>query len=210
MITALALVSLSDFILGLVCIFMAGNLFGSLDQHFSRYGMATYFLLFAGLAAFMGGIDHGFFEPIHQRYYPRTLSYIMVALATFMLFNYAIKTYVKRSFQNVLHTVSVLQLIAFCVASFYIHNFLLVVGNYAPVLLLFFILNTLHHKKSKSAWYFMWFSIILIIATLIQVFDLGLTQRVNGDTLFHIVAIIAYLFYFKGSKQIPKIITEEL
>lgn len=209
MITALAFVSLSDFILGLLCVYLAGNLFGSLDQHFSRFGIAAYFLLFAGLAAFMGGIDHGFFEPIHQRYYPRTLSYIMVALATFMLFNYVIKTYVKLSLQGILHAVSVLQLIAFCVASFYVHNFLLVVGNYAPVLLLFFILNTLHHKQTKSAWYFMWFSIILIVATLIQVFEVGITEKINGDTLFHMVAVVAYLFFFKGSQQIPKMVYEE-
>lgn len=60
MINALQLVSLSDFILAIQCIFLAGFIFGKIKTHTSRAGMLGYFLFFAGLSAFMGGIDHVF------------------------------------------------------------------------------------------------------------------------------------------------------
>ena len=84
MVSALELVSLSDFVLSALCLFLSGLLFGKVKSHLSTYAMLCYFFLFAGLSAFMGGIDHGFFEPIDQRYYPRTFTYLFVALLQFI------------------------------------------------------------------------------------------------------------------------------
>jgi hypothetical protein len=103
MINALQLVSLSGFILAIQWVFLAGTIFCKIKSHSSSPRMLGCFLFFAGLSALMGGIDYGFFEPVNQRYYPRTFTYLFVAAATFFIFKYTIVTFTKgkiRSFFN--------------------------------------------------------------------------------------------------------------
>lgn len=202
MVGSLELVSISDFVLSALCLFLSGILFGNIRSYSSRSGMLSFFLLFAGLSAFMGGTDHGFFEPINQRYFPRTITYLFIAAATFFILNYTIMTYFKGKESRILVIIAYIQLIAFIISSFFYHDFLLVVANYSPILFLFFIMNLLHFKRSKSESYFTFFCVLMIIATLIQVFEIKISNRINGDTLFHIIAFISYLFLFKGVKEI--------
>ena len=138
----------------------------------------------------MGGIDHGFFEPINQRYYPRTLTYLFVATATFFLFRYTILTYFKGKVARILLFIAYAQLIAFVISSFFLHDFLLVVGNYSPILLLFFIMNLIHIKRSKSEFTLSIFCIIIIAATLVQVLQIRISDTIDGNTLYHIIAFV--------------------
>jgi hypothetical protein len=204
MVNALELVSISDFVLAILFLFLSGILFGKVKSSSTTYKMLCYFFLFAGLSAFMGGIDHGFFEPIHQRYYPRTFTYLFIAAATFCLFRYTILTYFKGKTSRILLFIAVIQLVAFIISAFFYHNFLLVVGNYSPILLLFFIMNLMHAKRSKTELNFTVFCIIMIVATLVQVLGIGISKSINGNTLFHIIAFIGYLFLFKGGTELSR------
>ena len=67
MINALELVSISDFALSMVCLFLAGLTLGNGKTNKSPDKFLGYFILFVGLSAFMGGLNHGFFEPLHRR-----------------------------------------------------------------------------------------------------------------------------------------------
>ena len=85
MINALELVSISDFALSMVCLFLAGLTLGNGKTNKSPDKFLGYFILFVGLSAFMGGLNHGFFEPLHQSYYPRLLTFIFAAGGTFCI-----------------------------------------------------------------------------------------------------------------------------
>ena len=198
MINSLQFVSITDFILSLLCIFLAGILFGKAKTLKKEAKLLCYFFFFAGLAAFAGGIDHGFFEPINQRFIPTTITYLCVALATFFIFNYTIRTFFTGRLLNTLKILAIIQLLGFAIASFYYHNFILVVGNYSPILLLFFAMNVIYFKRGKSEVNFTLFCIILIIATLVQVLRIRLSETINSDTLYHIIAFIAYFFLYFG------------
>ena len=80
MINALELVSISDFALSIVCLFLAGLTLGNSKTNKSPDNSLGFFILFVGLSAFMGGLNHGFFEPLHQSYYPRLLTFIFADL----------------------------------------------------------------------------------------------------------------------------------
>jgi hypothetical protein len=205
MIDSLQLVSISDFILSALCLFLSGVLFGNIKSYKSRAAILCYFLFFAGLAAFMGGIDHGFFQPINKRYIPRTLTYLFIAAATYFLFKYTIMNFIEGKMARMLIILANIQLIVFVVASFNYHNFLIVVGNYSPILLFFFVMNLLNLKRSKSELDFSLFCLIMIIGTLVQVFEIKFSEMINGDTLYHIIAFIAYIFMFTGVKKIANI-----
>ncbi len=208
MINSLQFVSITDFILSLLCIFLAGILFGKSKTLKKEAKLLCYFFFFAGLAAFAGGIDHGFFEPINQRFIPTTITYLSVALATFFIFNYTIATFFKGGVVSVLRIIAIVQLLGFSIASFYYHNFILVVANYSPILLLFLAMNSINIKKGKSELNFTLFCVILIIATLVQVLGIDLSETINSDTLYHIIAFVAYFFlYFGVSNLKPNEVT---
>ena len=199
MINSLQLVSLSDFVLSALCLFLAGALFQNLRSQPSSDRMLFYIILFAGLAAFMGGVDHGFFQPIDQRFIPQSLTYVFIAGATFSLLRYTALTFFSGNIQRAFHGLAYVQLVVSVICSFFYHSFLFVVLNYSPVLLLFFAMNLIYIKRGKRELNFSIFCIILIAATLVQVFRIGISEILNGDTLYHIIACVSYLFFYLGA-----------
>jgi hypothetical protein len=201
MIGALELVSISDFVLSALCLFLAGVLFGNIESHASGYGAICYFLLFSGLAALMGGVDHGFFEPIGERYAVRTVTFLFIAAATYFLFRYTIVVFFKGRVQRILLYIALAQLITFMIMSFQTHDYMLAVGNYTPALLLFLIMNVLHLRKGRTEMIFVLFCATSIVATLVQVLDVELFGM-NGNTLYHVIGMAAYFLVFLGAKSI--------
>ncbi len=206
MITPLQLVSITDFILGTLCLFLAGALYGkSQDFSFSKpSSKLVLFIFFVGLAAFMGGLDHGFFQPIDQRFIPTTLTYLCIALATYFLFEYTIQTFFSEKTGKILSIIAYLQLVIFVVSSFLLHNFLLVIANYSPILILFFTLNIIHLKSKKGNLYFIITCITIIIATLVQTFGFQFSLFLNAETMYHTIAMIAYVVFYFGVSEILK------
>ena len=102
MINALELVSISDFSLAIVCLFLAGLTLGNHKTNKSPDNALGFFILCGGLSAFMGGLNHGFFEPLDQSYYPKLLTYIFAAGGTFCIFSYTIKVFTKGKVANIL------------------------------------------------------------------------------------------------------------
>ncbi len=202
MLTSLQLVSITDFVLSLECLFLSGILFGKTRSLNSAQGMLSFFLLFAGIATFMGGLDHGFFQPIDKRFVPTTLTYISIAFATFFLFRYIAITFFNKKVAGILQIIAYIQLVVFIGFSFTYHNFLLVIGNYSPLLLLFFILNLVHLKDGKSNWYIVLFCISLIVATVVQASGIKLTEMLNEDTMYHLISMLAYMFFYIGAVKL--------
>jgi hypothetical protein len=204
MITPLQLVSITDFILGSLCLFLAGILFGK-SNYFSiskPSSKLVLFIFFVGMAAFMGGLDHGFFQPINQRFIPTTLTYLFIALATYYLFEYTIQIFFNERIGKILSIIANLQLAFFVVSSFFLHNFLLVIANYSPILILFFTLNIIHLKSKKGNLNFIITCITIIIATLVQSLGFQISKFLNAETLYHIIAMIAYVIFYFGVVEI--------
>ena len=201
MINALELVSISDFALSMVCLFLAGLTLGNGKTNKSPDKFLGYFILFVGLSAFMGGLNHGFFEPLHQSYYPRLLTYVFAAAGTFFIFSYTIKVFTKGKILNILNIVSYIQLIGFVLASFYIDNFILVIGNYTPILFFFFMMNLLNLKKGKREQYFSLFFLIMALGTIVQITKISASDLINNSTLFHTIVLIGYIILYFGIQQ---------
>ena len=149
----------------------------------------------------MGGINHGFFEPIHQSYYPRLLTFIFAAGGTFCIFNYTIKVFTKGRTASILSIASYIQLITFILATTFTDNFLLVIGNYAPILFFFFIMNLLNLKKGKREQYFSLFFLIMALGTIVQITKISASDLINNSTLFHTIVLIGYIILYFGIQQ---------
>ena len=70
--------------------------------------------------------------------------------------------------------------------------------------MLFFILNIIHLKSKKGNLYFIITCITIIIATMVQSLGLQISEFLNTETLYHIIAMIAYVIYYFGVAEILK------
>jgi hypothetical protein len=206
MITPLQLVSLSDFVLAIICLFLSGVLHGKSNVFYSKKHSSKLilFLFFVGLAAFMGGVDHGFFQTIDQRYIPTTSTYLCIALATYFLFQFTIQTYFSSNFKKLFSVIAIIQLVIFASLSFYLHNFLLVIANYSPVLILFLIFNLINIKSHQSNKYFTLTCLLFMVATLVQSFGIQISEMLNESTLYHIISMFAYIIFYWGVIEVLK------
>jgi hypothetical protein len=127
---------------------------------------------------------------------------LFIAFATYFLFKYTIQLFFSENISKILSVIALIQLVIFVGCSFYIHQFLLVIANYSPILLLFFILNMLHLKSKKGNVYFVITCITIILATLVQSLGFQVSLLLNTETLYHIIAMIAYVFYYFGVVQV--------
>jgi hypothetical protein len=149
----------------------------------------------------MGGLNHGFFEPLDQSYYPKLLTYIFAAGGTFCIFNYTIKVFTKGKVANILTIISYVQLIGFVLATFYIDDFILVIGNYAPILFFFFIMNFINFKRGKREQYFSLFFLVIFTGSFVQITKISISDLINNSTLFHSIVLIGYLILYAGIRQ---------
>ena len=148
-----------------------------------------------------GRIKSWFFEPLDQSYYPKLLTYIFAAGGTFCIFSYTIKVFTKGKVANILTIISYVQLVGFVLATFYIDNFILVIGNYAPILFFFFIMNVINFKKGKKEKYLTFFCIVMNLGTCVQLTKINISELIHSSTLFHVIILFGYIIMYYGIQQ---------
>lgn len=198
--TALAVTALTDFLLAAQVLFLAGRMSarpqtkGSAAWHFSG------FFLLLGSAAFVGGIDHGFFQPAGlPRYAIQRADWILLAGVTFFLLMATARQFFPAPFQRLALVVALVQFAAASAASLLAGSFLIVIVNYAPVLLLLLALSVAGRKK-YDGWSWMAAGIVILFAaSAVQAVGSDRWLPLDGDGLFHLISMPgAYCLYRGG------------
>src|ERR1039458_5173501 len=111
--TAQAITSITDLLLAAEAFFLAGRMSGTPKV---RYAAAWYFsgvLLLLGVAALLGGIDHGFFEPANiPRYLIQRSDCIVLGGVTFCLHMTTAKQFFPPAVQRVVLFAALVQFAA--------------------------------------------------------------------------------------------------
>jgi hypothetical protein len=71
--------------------------------------------------------------------------------------------------------------------------------------MMFFTLNIIHLKTKKGNLNFILTCITVIIATLVQSLGYQISEFLNAETLYHIIAMIAYVIFYFGVVEILKL-----
>src|SRR6476620_12373708 len=110
-----------------------------------RFSAAWYFtgvLLLRGVAALIGAVDHGFFEPAGlPRYIIQRSDWIVLGGVTFCLLMTTARQFWAPSVQRIALIVAMVQFAADTAAVLCIESFATVILNYAPVMLLLLVMN---------------------------------------------------------------------
>jgi len=201
--TVLALTSVTNFLLAGEVLFLAGMAVRGPKTRFSAAWYWAWFLFLLGAAALIGGIDHGFFEPTHvPRYAIQRFTWLLLAAMTFALLMTVVRQFFPERWQRILRYIALIHLAAFTIAILMVDNFLVVVVNYAPVLLLFLVMNLRGIGCGAGSWDLAAGLLILAAASVVQALGVDSLSPLDHNGLYHLISMIGVVFLYRGGRRL--------
>src|SRR5258706_4933038 len=170
-----------------------------------RFSAAWYFtgvLLLVGVAALIGAVDHGFFEPAGlPRYFIQRADWIVLGGVTFCLLMTTAKQFFAPRIQRIVLIVAMIQFAVDTIAVLLVDSFLDVILNYAPVMLLFLAMNFVGLRTGIGSMQMIIGILILSAASAIQAAGWDALSPLDHNGVYHVVSILGVVFlYFGGAK----------
>ena len=191
--------AVTNFALASETFLAAGILIGRAPTPASAAGFWAIFLLFFAAGCYSGGIDHGFFEPkgdTPSRMVMQKISWIFGGLATFFMLLTLLYQFTSGSLRLAFMVVGLVQLAVFSFLSIRIHNFLIVIMNYAPVLIGLLVLNLLGIATGSGSWYMIVGILVSIAASALEALAVNPFAPADRDGFFHVLLMVAVAFLF--------------
>ncbi len=206
--TPLALTSITNFLLASEAFFLAGLFFAIPKMPRSAAWYWQWALLLLSTSALLGGIDHGFFEVFGQipvRKVIEHTNWILIGGMTLSVFLAATEQFGRPAWKRNLTILAGLQFGIYVIISLLIDNFLVVMANYAPVMLWLLIGSFLGLKSGNGTWALNIGIIASFIASGIQAAGLDLFTPFDRNSLYHFGMMIAVFFLYQGGKSLKGI-----
>jgi hypothetical protein len=202
---ALAMTSITNFILAGEVFFLAGVLAQRPKARFSAAWFWSGMMILLGLAALIGGIDHGFFEgPGLPRYFIQRLTWIVLGAMTFFLLMTIAAQFFSRQIQHLFLIFGIIQFTADTVAILLIDSYLNVILNYTPVMLLMLIMNFLNLKNASGSRAMIAGILILFAASAIQAAGIDIFYPLDRNGLYHLVSMVGIFTMYLGGLNLRK------
>ena len=201
--TAQAITSITDLLLAAEAFFLAGRMSGTPKV---RYAAAWYFsgvLLLLGVAALLGGIDHGIFEPANiPRYLIQRSDWIVLGGVTFCLLMTTAKQFFPPAVQRVVLFAALVQFAADTAAALLVDSFLVVILNYAPVMLLLLVMSLTGLRSRRGSPQMVAGILILFAASGIQAAGVDVFSPLDRNGLYHLLSMVGVAFLYFGGTQL--------
>lgn len=202
--TALGVTAITNFILACETFLFTGMLAKTEKAPQSASWFWTWALGMLGLGALLGGIDHGFIEPLGgaARQTLQRINWLVLGGTTFCALMTTSRQFFPRNVQRIVTILAILQLLAFALLIFAVSDFLIVILNYAPVILLLLLCSLLGLRSGTGAWPMIIGLLILILASAIQALGVDTFSPLNRDGLYHVISMAGVVFLYLGGLQL--------
>jgi len=201
--STLAITSVTNFLLAGEVLFLAGRLVQAAQKRYSASWYWAGMLLLLGLASLAGGIDHGFFEPAHQpRYWIQRLTWVLLAGMTFCLLQSTAKQFFTPRWQRIVLRLGVAQSAAVTAVMLLVDNFLVVIVNYAPVMLVLLVVNTLGLRDGTGSRNITTGLLVMAAASAVQQFGPDAFSPLDHNGLYHLMAMAGVIFLYRGGREL--------
>ena len=201
--TAQAITSITDFLLAGEVLFLAGRMSGTPKDRFSAAWYFSGVLLLLGVAALLGGIDHGFFEPANMpRYLIQRSDWIALGGVTFCLLMTTAKQFFPPGLQRVALLAAVVQFAADTAAVLWIDSFLDVILNYVPVMLLLLAMSSISLRNGRGSPQMVAGILILFAASGIQAAGVDVFSPLDRNGLYHLGSMVGVGFLYCGGVRL--------
>ncbi len=208
MMDAFAVTSITNFILAAEVFFFAGMLAQISKARFSAAWFWSGMMLFLGLATIAGGIDHGFFQgPGLPRTFIQLLTWILLGMMTFFLLMTIAAQFFSRPVRRYFLIFGIVQSIAYTIAILEVTNFLVVIVNYAPVMLFLLVMCLLNVKNSPGLRNMIAGVLILFGASAIQRIGMLFFGSLDQNGVYHLISMVGVIWIYLGGKALRDTVT---
>lgn len=203
--TALAVTAITNFILAGETFFVSGLLFARPKSPRSAAWFWQIAILLLAISALIGGIDHGFFEVVGQtpaRTIVQRTNWFFIGLLTLFVFLTTARQFFQPPARKALYVVAGLQLMIYTALILALDNFLVVIVNYAPVMLLLLVMSVRGLRDGTGSWAMIAGIVISFVASGVQAAGIDVLSPVDHNSLYHFGMMVAVAYLYLGSAQL--------
>jgi hypothetical protein len=204
LLTPLAVTSITNFILACEAFFVCGLLWARPKAPRSAAWFWQMAMLALATTALVGGIDHGFFEVFGQipvRKVIEHTNWFIIGLVTFFVFLTTARQFFEPPGRTYAYAVAGVQLVVYTVLILFVDNFLVVMVNYTPVMLLLLVLSSLGSKRGTGSWPLIAGILLSFAASAVQAAGVDVFSPFDRNSLYHFGMMAAVAcFYFAALK----------
>ena len=196
----LAVTAITNFVLACEAYFICGLLFARPKKTFSAAWYWQLALFALACSALLGGIDHGFLEVYCQPAVRKLFAHVnwaLIGFLTFLTFRTTSAQFFLPAWQRFTNIAATIQLLAYLSLLLFVDDYLLVILNYAPVLLLLLGCNVFCSRNSGS-WAMTTGIVLTFIASGIQASSFAPIGSLDNSSFYHFGIMVALIFFYKG------------
>ena len=202
--TALAWTALTDFVLACEAFFVTGLLAARPKARWSAAWFWQFAMGMLALGALLGGIDHGFVEPLElpeARKPVQRATWLVLGLLTWFVFLTACKQFFPPRTRRWGYLAANLQVASYPALMLLLDSFAVVVVNYGPVLLLLLGLSIAGLRSGKGSWPMVAGLLIALAASAAQAAGLA-APPLDRNGLYHLGVMVAVGFLYLGGLRL--------
>jgi hypothetical protein len=204
-VSALAITSITNFILACELFFLSGLMVRTPKLRFSAAWFWAGAMLALASSALIGGIDHGFAEPAGQsRYFVQRPNWIVVGVATFCMLMATARQFLAPRWQRPVLLLGVVQLIVYAIAVLQVEDFRIVIINYLPVMLLLLLLSIRGLRAGSGSWQMVTGILVLLAASAVQALRVNAFNPLTGDGLYHLISMAGVVLMYWGGQRLRR------
>lgn len=194
------LTAITDFIFAGELLFFAGLLFVGPKKNFSAAWFWQWTIILMALAAFFGGIDHGFLQPIGEeiRIPVRRIVWVIFGLMSLTILQTWSKQFLTVKMQRLVSYISILQFVIYSVFGIFTYLFIYSALNVLPTHLVLLGACVLACKKNKKYLPLIIGLVVTLVASIVQMLGIDLFYPLDRNGLYHIIAMIGAYYLYKG------------
>ncbi|RMD95108.1 MAG: hypothetical protein D6813_00985 [Calditrichaeota bacterium] len=194
---------LTDYLLALLCLFLAGKLW-KVGQKQRQQSIILWTVAFVttAIAAIAGGTTHGFSLQLSSTLENLLwkLTVYSIGFTSFFMFTGTVYASVSGKVQGWLTGLAILILVIYSVWMLTHDDFLYVILDYLPAMFGIIILQSIacKYQKAASAPWIIGAVLVSFVGAGIQQSELNLHKYFNHNDLYHVIQMIAIWLFYRG------------
>jgi hypothetical protein len=205
--TPLAVTAITNFILACVVFLVAGMLLALPKERGSAAWFWSLVLLLLGASALLGGIDHGFFEVHGQLPIRRVIersNWVLLGTLTAAVLATTARQFFSPTIQRVLFVVAAVQFVVYVLLVVTVANFLVVILNYAPAILLLLAASVAGLRGGTGSWTMVAGLVVMLLASVVQAAQIDVFSPVDRNGLYHLIALPGVILLYLGGRTLKR------
>ena len=203
--TALGVTAITDFVLAGEALFLAGLLVARPKQRWSAVWYWQGVLLMLALGAFIGGVDHGFFQiagETHVRKMVQHTTWVVLGVLTAATVMTVVAQFLDTRWRRIGAIAAAVQFVLFVIAIPIVDSFAIVIVNYVPVMLWSLVCNIRGLRDGTGTWPMILSIVVALAASTAQALGLRLSDAIDRNGVYHLGMMIAVWLSFLGGLRL--------